>query len=223
MIRSTINRAMINCRKKVRVHFVDEKNLARFYLTEEMLDQKLSILTEDLNFEIMNLSEFNLWLKEVDTLKSTTSDIKLVWAKKGKEHLKLEDFKILKVLGRGGFGKVLLCQNGKSLFAMKVLLKKQLVANDQVEHTKAEKDVLANVNHQFLVSLECAYMDPHKIYFIMELMKGGDIYSHLEQNKRFGEEEVKFFIACIVLALGHLHANHYIYRDLKLENILMDE
>lgn len=91
-----------------------------------------------------------------------------------------------------------------------------------MEHTKAEKAILAHVNHPFLVSLEAAFQNKRKIYFIMELMRGGEIYTHLARQRRFSEQQVKFFSACICLALGHLHANNFIYRDVKLENILLD-
>ena len=139
--------------------------------------------------------------------------------------MKLEDYKVLKMLGRGGFGKVLRCQNSstKEFYAMKILSKRSLVEMNQVEHTRAEQEILAHVNHPFLVSLEAAYMDSRNLYFVMKLMKGGELYTHLGRKKRFDEKTTKFFAACIVLAVSYLHANHYEYRDLKLENILMDE
>lgn len=195
-----------------------------------MLDKNLECSMEDINFEMMNLCDFNTKLSATPEFKedkindTEVSAAKPIWCKPGKKSLRIEDFKILKVLGRGGFGKVLLCQNSltQELFAMKILCKKDLVNNGQVEHTKAEQDVLAHINHQFLVSLEAAFMDKYNLYFIMELMKGGELYSHLARRKRFDEGVVKFFAACITLALGHLHSNHYIYRDIKLENILID-
>jgi serum/glucocorticoid-regulated kinase 2 len=137
----------------------------------------------------------------------------------------LDDFEILKLLGKGAFGKVLLCQkkDNQKLYAIKVLKKKEIIENDQLEHTKAEKAILQHINHPFLVGLEYAFQTESKLYFVLEFMQGGELFQHLRKFKRFSENQAKFYAACIILALGHLHNKNYIYRDLKLENLLLDE
>jgi len=137
----------------------------------------------------------------------------------------LDDFTILKVLGRGSFGKVMLVRkkdNGQ-LYAMKSLRKDALLESDQVEHTKTEKVILQHINHPFLVKLEYAFATSTKIYFVMEFMKGGELFFHLREAKKFPEDRARFYAAQVGLGLGHLHEQNIVYRDLKPENVLMDE
>ena len=137
----------------------------------------------------------------------------------------LNDFNILKVLGRGSFGKVLLVEkkDTKTLYAMKRLRKDELLETRQIEHTRTEKMIMQHINHQFLVNLEWAFTTPGKIFFVMAFMKGGALFYHLQQSKKFSEERARFYAAQIYLGLEHLHLRNIVYRDLKPENILMDE
>lgn len=113
--------------------------------------------------------------------------------------------------------------NTEELYAMKILSKKSIIEQKQLEHTKNEHLVLKHVNHPFLVSLHCAFQSQYKLYFVMELMRGGELYCHLGKSRCFSEDQAKFFVACVILGLGHLHANSFVYRDLKLENVLLDD
>ena len=150
-----------------------------------------------------------------------------IWSdpKRHNDVVNLEDFTILKLLGKGNFGKVVLAMKNKTekLFAMKILSKKSIIEQNQLEHTKSEHLILQHVNHPFLVSLNSAFQSKHKLYFVMELMRGGELYCLLGKARSFTEEQTKFFVACVILGLGHLHANNFVYRDLKLENVLLDD
>jgi serum/glucocorticoid-regulated kinase 2 len=142
-----------------------------------------------------------------------------------KKEICIEDFDQLKVLGQGAFGKVVLAQkkDNKKIYAVKILKKKEVLETGQLEHTLAEKMILSHINHPFLVGLEYAFQTDERIYFVMEFMKGGEMFQHMTKLKRFSEKQCKFYAACVILGLGHLHTKNYIYRDLKLENILLDE
>jgi serum/glucocorticoid-regulated kinase 2 len=206
------------------VYFVDELNLSKYVTTKAMLQTKSKIDLKSIPPEMMNYNAFVEWHEKEEFRKQDVNDrSKRVWPKESDEVL--EDYKLLKLLGRGGFGKVVLVENqkDKKMYAMKILKKKDIMDQDQVTHTKAEKDILQHVNHPCLVSLHSAFSNKRKIYFILELMRGGELYCHLGKVKRFTEPQTKFIIACIVLALGHLHKHNYIYRDLKLENILLND
>jgi serum/glucocorticoid-regulated kinase 2 len=146
-------------------------------------------------------------------------------AQENSREVTLNDFAMLKVLGRGSFGKVMLVQkkDTKQLYAMKSLRKDALLEREQIEHTKTEKMIMQHVNHPFLVSLEYAFTTPGKIYFVMGFMKGGELFFHLKESRKFTEERARFYGAQIALGLGHLHSRNIVYRDLKPENILMDE
>mgnify|MGYP003588320123 CR=1 FL=1 len=136
-----------------------------------------------------------------------------------------EDFQFKATLGKGAHGKVLLVEKKDSgvLYAMKILRKKHVVDAKQLEHTRAERDVLTTLQHPFLVSLKFSFQTDAKIYFVMELMKGGELFQHLKRVYRFREDATKFIAACLVLALGQLHHHGFVYRDLKPENVLLTE
>jgi len=142
-----------------------------------------------------------------------------------KREVDLEDFDLLKVLGRGALGKVTLVQlkETKQLFALKSMRKADLVQRNKLENTKVEKLVLERVDHPFLVGLEYCFQTKEKIFFVTRLMRGGELFQHLRKEKRFSESRTKFYGAVLALALGSLHSNHIIHRDLKPENILMDD
>ena len=137
----------------------------------------------------------------------------------------IEDFNLLKVLGRGAFGKVMLVEkkDNKEVYALKSLRKDEIIDKEQIEHTKTEKMILEHVNHPYLVNLVYAFQTPEKIFFVMQFMRGGELFQHLRNSKRFEESRAKFYAGQILLALGHLHSKDIVYRDLKPENILMDD
>uniref|UniRef100_A0A673KDD8 Ribosomal protein S6 kinase n=1 Tax=Sinocyclocheilus rhinocerous TaxID=307959 RepID=A0A673KDD8_9TELE len=108
------------------------------------------------------------------------------------------------------------------LYAMKVLKKATLKVRDRVR-SKMERDILAEVNHPFIVKLHYAFQTEGKLYLILDFLRGGDLFTRLSKEVMFTEEDVKFYLAELALALDHLHSLGIIYRDLKPENILLDE
>lgn len=143
---------------------------------------------------------------------------------KDKKGISIDSFKCLKVLGKGAYGKVQLVEkiDTKELYAMKSLRKVDIIEQDQVEHTKAERMILAHTNHPFLVGLEYAFQTKDKLFFVLQFMRGGELFQHLKRDRVFDEQRAKFYTACMALGLGHLHSKDIIYRDLKPENVLMD-
>ena len=137
----------------------------------------------------------------------------------------LEDFKTLKVLGKGSFGKVYLVKNisNDKIYAMKVLDKKFVIKKKQILHTKTERIALEKLKHPFIVKLNYAFQDSQNLYFITEFLQGGELFFHLRKNLGFKEKAVKFYMSQVLLALEFMHNNNYIYRDLKPENIMIDK
>jgi serum/glucocorticoid-regulated kinase 2 len=137
----------------------------------------------------------------------------------------VNDFKIINVIGRGSYGKVCLVQFKKTnkLYAMKSLKKDVLLDEDQVENTLLEKDILQSINYPFLVRMEFCFQTEERVYFVLPFIRGGELFKHLRQNKYFPEEKVKFYAAIIGLSLEYLHKKGIVYRDIKPENILLDE
>ena len=137
----------------------------------------------------------------------------------------LEDFKQLKILGQGSFGKVVLVknENNNKLYAMKILDKKYIVKKNQVSHTQTERAMLEKLKHPFIVRLNYAFQDSKRLYFLTEFLQGGELFFHLRRNSGYKEKAVRFYMCQILLALEYMHNNNYIYRDLKPENILIDK
>ncbi|XP_039594224.1 ribosomal protein S6 kinase alpha-2 isoform X2 [Polypterus senegalus] len=147
--------------------------------------------------------------------------------KEGFEKADPSQFELLKILGQGSYGKVFLVRKIKGsdtgqLYAMKVLKKATLKVRDRVR-SKMERDILAEVNHPFIVKLHYAFQTEGKLYLILDFLRGGDLFTRLSKEVMFTEEDVKFYLAELALALDHLHSLGIIYRDLKPENILLDE
>ena len=139
--------------------------------------------------------------------------------------VKLEDFKVLKVIGRGSFGKVCLVEYlpTHETFAMKSLKKDLLIEQEQIENTLLEKEILQTIDYPLLCGLVFCFQTEERIYFVMPFLSGGELFQHLRKFRTFDEDKVRFYGAQIALALEYLHSKGIVYRDLKPENILMDE
>ncbi|KAL9031708.1 MAG: hypothetical protein Q9196_000304, partial [Gyalolechia fulgens] len=137
----------------------------------------------------------------------------------------LEHFNFLAVLGKGNFGKVMLAETKatKKLYAIKVLKKEFIIENDEVESIKSEKRVFLIANkerHPFLLNLHACFQTETRVYFVMEYISGGDLMLHIQRGQ-FGSKRAQFYAAEVCLALKYFHENGVIYRDLKLDNILL--
>lgn len=139
---------------------------------------------------------------------------------------RLSDFQLIKTLGSGFIGSVRLVRlasgNDATPFALKIMKKSVVLKKDQVDHVLQEKQLLGQVDHPFIVKMLASFQDDANLYMLMEYVSGGELFSAIRDGKRFKNEGAKFYAAEVTLALGHCHASFIAYRDLKLENILMD-
>ncbi|XP_028918534.1 serine/threonine-protein kinase N2 isoform X3 [Ornithorhynchus anatinus] len=138
----------------------------------------------------------------------------------------LQDFRCCAVLGRGHFGKVLLAEykNTNEMFAIKALKKGDIVARDEADSLMCEKRIFETVNsvrHPFLVNLFACFQTKDHVCFVMEYAAGGDLMMHIHTDV-FSEPRAVFYAACVVLGLQYLHEHKIVYRDLKLDNLLLD-
>lgn len=136
----------------------------------------------------------------------------------------IKDFTTFRVLGRGGFGAVHACRkkNSGTIYAMKCINKKLVKVKSALDNVMEERNVLTMLNSNFVTNLKYALQDEDTLYLIMDLMLGGDLKFHLINAGRFTEKRARFYAAQVLLGLEHVHAANIIYRDMKLENVLLD-
>lgn len=135
-----------------------------------------------------------------------------------------QDFKLLRVVGQGAFGKVFQVQQiqTEDIFAMKVMRKDTIMEKNHGEYMKAERDILTKIDHPFIVQLRYSFQTKSKLYLILDFINGGHLFFQLYRQGTFSEELARVYTAEIVSAVAHLHKNGIIHRDLKPENILLD-
>ncbi|XP_078282215.1 serine/threonine-protein kinase N2-like [Rhinoraja longicauda] len=148
------------------------------------------------------------------------------WYPPRQQTLHIEDFYCLTLLGQGHFGKVLLAEYKltKKVFAIKALKKGSIVFRDEVDSLMCEKRIFGTVSsarHPFLVNLFACFQTSNHVCFVMEYAPGGDLMNHIHSNV-FSEPQARFYSACVILGLQFLHEKNIVYRDLKLDNLLMD-
>ncbi|KAI8053003.1 serine/threonine-protein kinase orb6 [Syncephalis plumigaleata] len=139
--------------------------------------------------------------------------------------LGLDDFTTVKVIGKGAFGEVRLVQKSDTgkIYAMKTLRKAEMFKKDQLAHVKAERDVLAESNSPWVVQLFYSFQDPNYLYLIMEFLPGGDLMTMLIKYDTFTDDVTRFYMAECVLAIEAIHRLGFIHRDIKPDNILIDQ
>ncbi|KAJ3104786.1 RAC-alpha serine/threonine-protein kinase [Phlyctochytrium planicorne] len=141
----------------------------------------------------------------------------------GDKKLLMNDFEVHRVLGRGKYGTVMLCsqRSTNKVYAVKVI-EKNLAKTAGGMDVMLETQILRSIRHPFIVSMHAAFQSPTRLYLIMDYINGGELFFHVATFGRFDEVRVRFYSAEVFLAVTSLHAQGIIYRDLKLENILLD-
>ncbi|XP_061162501.1 atypical protein kinase C-like isoform X3 [Saccostrea echinata] len=141
------------------------------------------------------------------------------------QQVTLDQFELLRVIGRGSYAKVLMVEQKrtKRVYAMKVI-KKELVNEDEdIDWVQTEKHVFETAtNYPFLVGLHSCFQTPSRLFFVIEFVSGGDLMFHMQRQRKLHEEHARFYSAEICLALNFLHERGIVYRDLKLDNVLLD-
>ncbi|KAM5271392.1 serine/threonine-protein kinase 32C isoform 1-T1 [Ctenodactylus gundi] len=142
-----------------------------------------------------------------------------------REDVNFDHFQILRAIGKGSFGKVCIVQKRDTdkMYAMKYMNKQQCIERDEVRHVFRELQILQEVEHVFLVNLWYSFQDEEDMFMVVDLLLGGDLRYHLQQNVQFSEDTVRLYICEMALALDYLRSQHIIHRDVKPDNILLDE
>lgn len=178
---------------------------------------------KNLDHELINYESFCNFINEKKII--LENNIKHTENYLNNEKISEDDFDIIKLLGKGAFGKVFLAEKKgtNELFALKVISKSSVIKKNTFEYLKNEKIIMQSVNHPFVLKLEYFFSNPEYVFFALKFKTGGELYKYLSKQSRFNESVVKFYACQILLGLEYIHSLNIIYRDLKPENILLDE
>eukprot|EP01100_Stratorugosa_tubuloviscum_P003133 TRINITY_DN1746_c0_g4_i1.p1 TRINITY_DN1746_c0_g4~~TRINITY_DN1746_c0_g4_i1.p1 ORF type:complete len:530 (-),score=166.51 TRINITY_DN1746_c0_g4_i1:112-1701(-) len=177
-----------------------------------------------LNLNIFKNSTQKVHFLQLSGSSNFTLDISLLCGHTEQKRITIDDFELLRVVGRGNFGKVMQCRKKDSnrLYAIKVLRKERLIETNSIQNTLVEKKILQAVKHPFVVSLKYSFQTADKLYIVIDYVAGGELFFHLSREQWFPENKSLFYTAELVLALEYIHNLGVIYRDLKPENVLID-
>merc|ERR1719410_1801573 len=140
-----------------------------------------------------------------------------------KQKLKATDFKIIKIIGKGAFGEVRIVRHkvNQQVFAMKTMLKKMMIAKNQLGHIVAERDLMSDADNPWLVKLMYAFQDATYLYLVMEYCGGGDLMGLLIKKDILSESHTRFYMSELAAAINYVHELGYVHRDLKPDNVLI--
>jgi serine/threonine protein kinase len=190
-----------------------QERLTRGEAPKTLFDAVALEVLNDLRMDVFPRFETSPFYKKYIRLKSLE-----------RQKVGLKDITMLKMLGRGAFGSVNACikKNTGKLYACKCISKRRVMATDSVDSIMSERNVLAVLDSDFVCSLKYSFQDNETLYLVMDLMMGGDLKFHLNKEEKFSEVRSRFYSAEVLLGLEHIHSKGVIYRDIKLENILLD-
>ena len=210
--------------QELKLFELPEKNLKEYVTTKEEKEKQNSYTRMPKNANTLNIKDYLFGNQSKTEINKNQSNIKL---KHKFQNIKVNynDFEIIKVIGRGYIGKILLVKykNDGKYYAMKMMRKDQIISEELQENILLEKNILIEAQCEFILSLSFFFQTNERIYYLTPFIKGGDLYHELKTDKFFKEDLVKFYSAQIAVALQYLHDLGIVYRDLKPENILLND
>ena len=214
----------ISVEQEIKLFELPDKNLNEYVTSKEEKEKQISYTRMPKNIKSLNVKDY-LFGNQSKTEIDKNKNIVPIKPKFKYIAVNYNDFEIIKVIGRGFIGKILLVKYKKDgkYYAMKMMRKDQIISEELQDNILLEKNILIESQNEFILSLSFFFQTKERIYFITPFIKGGDLYHKLKKDKFLKEDLVKFYSAQIIIALQYLHDLGIAYRDLKPENILLNE
>ena len=178
------------------------------------------------NYNLFSSSFFNSYLIPSSPIKNTQLiNISIKTENLQTQKISRNNFNFLYVIGKGGFGRVWKVQSKKTkiTFALKEMSKLKILDKKSEKSIKSEKTFLQKLFSPFIVNMHYAFQDNNNLYLVIDYLNGGDLRYHISRYHKFSEEQTRFFISCIILALKYIHSQNIIHRDIKPENLVLDQ
>ncbi|KAL6897861.1 hypothetical protein ACP4OV_006820 [Aristida adscensionis] len=197
--------------------FIEDHYRAQMKNIQERKERRLILEQQLASSQVPREEQINL-IKDLERKETEYMRLK-------RHRICVDDFELLTIIGRGAFGEVRLCREKSTgnIYAMKKLKKSEMVVRGQVEHVRAERNLLAEVGSHCIVKLYYSFQDAEYLYLIMEYLPGGDMMTLLMREDTLTENVARFYIAETVLAIESIHKHNYIHRDIKPDNLLLDK
>ena len=204
----------------------DKAQAAKDYIEKKYskLKRTEQARTEEWEELLKTMSELSLSETEQNLIKQKILHREAEQLRQKRQKVTVFDFEPIKIIGKGAFGEVRVVRHKPTgeVFAMKKLNKTEMLYKNQVQHVKAERNILATVENPWIVELKYSFQDEKNLYLVMEYLGGGDLMTLLIRKNILSEAESRFYIAECILAIESIHKMNYIHRDIKPDNILID-
>eukprot|EP00929_Paragymnodinium_shiwhaense_P051628 TRINITY_DN25950_c0_g1_i2.p1 TRINITY_DN25950_c0_g1~~TRINITY_DN25950_c0_g1_i2.p1 ORF type:complete len:699 (+),score=149.97 TRINITY_DN25950_c0_g1_i2:132-2228(+) len=163
--------------------------------------------------------------EQLEAAKQNLGEQQNSYLRQYRTQVNIMDFEIIQTIGMGAFGIVRLCRKKDSgeIFALKQMIKTDMVQKNKVHHVRAERDILTKASDGWVTRLHYTFQDDEFLYMVLDYLPGGDLMTHLMRKDIFTEDETRFYIAELVEAIDYIHtALQYVHRDIKPDNIIFD-
>ena len=221
-----MNRESLDCllkNKKISQRTYDRVTVAKEYI-ERKYNLK-SIMNTKWNKAIEKISTLNINENEKNKIINEINCHEIKKFRKNREKQSVHEYESISIIGRGAFGEVHVCREIKTgnIYAIKKIKKETLIQKNQVIHIRSEQLFMSKVKSPWIVDLKASFQEDDYLYLVMEFLPGGDLMSLLIKKDKLTEEEAKFYIAELILAVDSIHQLDCIHRDIKPDNVLIDK
>ena len=214
--------------KLLKDHKISQRTFDKVTVAKQYIERRYNLKTvKNLEWnEIINkIDSLNICDKEKQKLKKEIYKQEMIKSRKSREKQSIQDYESLAIIGRGAFGEVHVCREKKTdkIYAIKKIKKDILILKNQIIHILNEQIFMSRAKSPWIVELKASFQEDDYLYLVMEFLPGGDYMSLLMKKDKLTEDEAKFYIAELILAVESIHQLDCIHRDIKPDNILIDK